>query len=80
MEKILKLGKLIEEKRIEQNLTQKDLASIAQISDTTLRMIEKGKPTVAIGNWVKVADILGMDITLIIKKMSDESRVQKPLV
>ena len=74
MEQLIKVGQQINKRREQLKLTQLDLAEITNLSDATIRSIEKGKPTVAIGNWVKVADILGMDIVLQTKKMSDETR------
>ena len=74
MEYLQKLGEQITQKREQLNLTQIDLASIAKLSDATIRFIEKGKPGVSISNWMKVAAILGMEISLQNKKMSDETR------
>jgi DNA-binding XRE family transcriptional regulator len=74
MEQITKLGKLITSRREQLRLTQLDLATIAGISDATVRFIEKGRPGVSIANWVKVANIVGLDFSLTTKKMSDERR------
>lgn len=74
MEQLIKVGQQINKRREQLKLSQLDLAEITNLSDATIRSIEKGKPTVAIGNWVKVADILGMDIVLQTKKMSNETR------
>jgi transcriptional regulator with XRE-family HTH domain len=74
MEQIIKLGKQITNRREQLKLTQLDLATIAGISDATVRFIEKGRPGVSIANWVKVANIVGLDLTLTTKKMSDEKR------
>ena len=74
MEQLIKLGLQINKRREQLKLSQLDLAEITNLSDATIRSIEKGKPTVAIGNWVKVADVLGLDLVLQTKKMSDETR------
>lgn len=74
MEQLIKLGLQINKRREHLKLSQLDLAEITNLSDATIRSIEKGKPTVAIGNWVKVADVLGIDLVLQTKKMSDETR------
>ena len=74
MEQLTKLGQQINKRREQLKLSQWDLAEITQLSDATIRSIEKGRPTVAIGNWVKVADVLGIDVVLQTKKMSDETR------
>jgi DNA-binding XRE family transcriptional regulator len=77
MEQLIKLGKQIANRREQLRLTQLDIAAIAGISDTTVRFIEKGKPGVSIANWVKVAGIVGLDLNLTTKKMSDEMRRNK---
>ncbi len=74
MEKLMKLGQQMMERREQLRLSQLDIAGIAGISDTTLRNIERGKPTVAFIHWINVADILGLDFTLMNKKMSDATR------
>ena len=77
MEQLIKLGKQIANRREQLRLTQLDIAAIAGISDATVRFIEKGRPGVSIANWVKVADIVGLDLSLTTKKMSDEMRKNK---
>lgn len=77
MEQLIKLGKQITNRREQLRLTQLAIASIAGISDTTVRFIEKGKAGVSIANWVKVAGIVGLDLSLTTKKMSDEMRRNK---
>jgi transcriptional regulator with XRE-family HTH domain len=74
MEQLIKLGKQITSRREQLRLTQLDIAAIAGISEPTVRYIEKGRPGVSIANWVKVATIVGLDLALTTKKMSDERR------
>jgi len=74
MEQLIKLGQQINKRREQLRLTQWDMAEITQLSDATIRAIEKGKPTVAMGNWIKVADVLGLEVVLQAKRMSDETR------
>ncbi len=68
MEQLIKLGKQIANRREQLRQTQLDIAAIAGISDATVRFIEKGRPGVSIANWVKVADIVGLDLSLTTKK------------
>jgi transcriptional regulator with XRE-family HTH domain len=77
MDKLIKLGKQITGRREQLKLTQLDIAAIAGISEPTVRYIEKGRPGVSIANWLKIADIVGLDLTLTTKKMSDETKVNK---
>jgi transcriptional regulator with XRE-family HTH domain len=74
MEHLINLGKQITVRREQLKLTQLDLAAIAGISDATVRFIEKGRTGVSIANWIKVANIVGLDFSLTTKKMSDEKR------
>jgi DNA-binding XRE family transcriptional regulator len=71
MDILIKLGLQITKRREVLKLTQQDVAAATGISDTTVRFIEKGKPGVAIANWIKVADMLGLEIQVLNKKMSD---------
>ncbi len=79
MENLIKLGKQIESRRVQLKLTQLDIAAIVGISDNTVRFIEKGRPGVSISNWIKVAGIVGFDLSLTTKKMSDEMRRSKTI-
>jgi DNA-binding XRE family transcriptional regulator len=79
MEQLIKLGKQVANRREQLRLTQLDIAAIASISDATVRFIEKGKPGVSIANWLKVAGIVGLDLSLTTKKMSDEMRRNKTI-
>lgn len=67
-------GRKIVLQREKLGLTQMDLASLCELSDLTIRNIERGKEGTAIGNWLNVADKLGMKFELTIKNMIDEKR------
>jgi transcriptional regulator with XRE-family HTH domain len=62
------IGKQIKERRGTLGITQPDLAEMADISINTLYKIEtgQGNPTVKVLN--KIAEILGMELTLTVKK------------
>jgi transcriptional regulator with XRE-family HTH domain len=62
------IGKQIKERRDTLGITQPDLAEMAGISINTLYKIEtgQGNPTVKVLN--KIAEILGMELTLTVKK------------
>jgi len=62
------IGKQIKERRGTLGITQPDLAEMAGISINTLYKIEtgQGNPTVKVLN--KIAEILGMELTLTAKK------------
>ncbi len=72
MDELIKLGQQITKRRELLKLTQQEVAAVTSLSDTTVRFIEKGKPGVAIANWMKVADMLGLELQVLNKKMSDD--------
>jgi DNA-binding XRE family transcriptional regulator len=74
MENLTFFGTQIIKRREQLRLNQTDLALIVGLSDKTVRAIEKGNTTVAIKNWILVANAVGLEINLAIKKMSDETR------
>jgi transcriptional regulator with XRE-family HTH domain len=56
------VGTEIARARRERRLTQADLAQRAGISQSTLRSVEQGSPTVAIGIVFELASLLGLDL------------------
>ena len=72
MEHLKKLGEQITKRRELLSLTQKDVATAVNLSNTTIQFIERGRPGVSIANWIKVADLLGLEIQVLNKKMSAE--------
>ncbi len=59
------LGKLIQQTRKSQNLTQKQLAALCGVGERFIVDLEKGKATCAIDKALKIAQMLG--VTLISK-------------
>jgi DNA-binding XRE family transcriptional regulator len=74
MEDLKYYGQQIAKNREQLKFSQQDVAQIAGLSDTTVRFIERGKATVSIANWIKVASIVGLNFSLHTKRMSDEAR------
>jgi y4mF family transcriptional regulator len=62
------LGEAIKIRRKELDITQPHLAELAQISINTLYKLEKGQgnPTLDVIN--KLAEVLGMELTIHVKK------------
>jgi DNA-binding XRE family transcriptional regulator len=73
-EKLTAWGNLLEKQRERLGITQFELAQLTQLSDLTIRNIEKGKGSTSLTNWLKVCDVLGYNFDLHIKRMSDEGR------
>ena len=65
---VSEIGKQIKERRDTLGITQPDLAEMADVSVNTLYKIETGQanPTVKVLN--KIAEILGMELNLTVKK------------
>ncbi len=65
---LVEIGKKIRERRNTLRITQPHLAEMAGISESTLYKIENGKanPTIKVLN--QIAEILGLEITLDVKK------------
>lgn len=68
MSGIQEIGKIIQERRGQLRITQKHLADMADIGINTLYMIETGQANPTLESLQRIADILGMEIILQIKK------------
>ena len=62
------LSKIIRERRKLLSITQEDLAELAGISLRTLKSIETGKTNPTFETINKIAEVLGLQILLEIKK------------
>ena len=69
MESIRKIGYLIQQRRDHMRITQQQLADMADIGINTLYKIETGQANPTLKSLQKITDILGMEITLQIKKV-----------
>ncbi len=54
------LGLRLKEARIRSRQTQDELGARIGVSRQTLARMEKGDPTVSIGNWITASSILGL--------------------
>ncbi len=63
------LGKSIKKRRQELKITQSHLASLAEISKNTLYKLERGQSNPTLDVISKLADVLGMEIKLEVKKV-----------
>lgn len=66
---VSELGKIIKERRKILRVTQPHLAELAEISVNTLSKLERGQNNPTINIITKIADIIGMELTLQIKKV-----------
>ena len=65
------IGKTIRDRRNELNITQPHLAELAQISTNTLYKIERGQGNPSLNVLNKLAEVLGMEIILQVKKNAE---------
>ncbi|WP_424495316.1 helix-turn-helix domain-containing protein [Salinimicrobium sp. GXAS 041] len=69
MEAIAHIGRLIQQRRDHMRITQEQLAEMADIGIITLYKIETGKANPTLQSLQKITDVLGLEITLQIKKI-----------
>ncbi|WP_215224469.1 helix-turn-helix domain-containing protein [Echinicola shivajiensis] len=68
---INEIGNSIRERRKMLGITQPDLAEMAQISINTLYKIERGEANPSVRVLNKIANILGLEISIAVKKVTD---------
>lgn len=66
------LIKIIKERRKTLKITQEDLAELAEVSLRTLKQFESGKGNPTLKTLEKLAEVLGLEIRLEIKKINFE--------
>lgn len=64
------IANFIVNRRDRLKITQQDLSDLSGVSLRTVKSIEKGNVSYAISNLQKIANALGMEVELVIKKMS----------
>ncbi len=69
MAAIEQIGQMIQQRRDHLRITQKQLAEIADIGINTLYKIETGQANPTLESLQRITDILGMEITLQVKKV-----------
>ena len=62
------LGETIKNRRKELGITQPHLAELAKVSTNTLYKLERGKGNPSLEVLNKLAEVLGMELTLEVKK------------
>ncbi len=62
------VGNSIKERRKTLRVTQLQLAELAEISVNTLYKIERGQANPTLDTLTKIADVLGMEVCLQVKK------------
>ncbi len=58
------LGALLRKYRQEKNMTQLDIAGLANTGNRFIGELEKGKPTVQLHLVLKILDLLGLEVVI----------------
>lgn len=66
---IREIGTYFRERRQVLGITQPDLAEMAQVSINTLYKLERGEANPSVKVLNKLAEILGLELTLSVKKL-----------
>jgi len=74
MNEFTDISKKIKFRRKFLNYTQKDISELTGLSERTIRSIENGEGNTSIFYWYKILDVLGLEMKILIKPMSDETR------
>lgn len=74
MEQLKELAKMVRSRRGYLKYTQTDIAELTGLTDRTIRAIESGGGGTAIQSWAKILDVLGLELKVQIKPLSDETR------
>ncbi len=56
------------------NYTQKDMSELTGLSERTIRSVENGEGSTSIASFIKILDVLGLEISIQFKPMSNETR------
>lgn len=67
----MNIEKKIKDRRTVLNITQQELSEISGIGLRTIIKIENGKGNPSLDTLSQIADVLGMEVTLQIKKIGD---------
>jgi DNA-binding XRE family transcriptional regulator len=73
MQNLPDLTKKIKARREQLGYTQTDLAELTGVGIKTIRSIETGQANTGIMFWLKIADVLGLEMKIQFKPMSDET-------
>jgi DNA-binding XRE family transcriptional regulator len=65
------IGKIIQQRRTELSLLQEDLAEMTGITTKTIYLIENGKGNPSLTTLGKLLEVLGLEIKVAIKKVTE---------
>lgn len=62
------IGSLLQSRRVALSMNQEDLAELTGITTKTIYLIENGKGNPSLATIEKILDVLGLDLSVHIKK------------
>jgi len=74
MPEFIDIANKIKHRRKFLGYTQADMAELTGISQRSIRAIENGEGSTSIISWHKLLDVLGLEMKIQFKPMSDEAR------
>jgi transcriptional regulator with XRE-family HTH domain len=54
--------------------TQKDITELTGLSERTIRSVESGEGSTSIESFIKILEVLGMEVNIQLKSMNDATR------
>ena len=72
-----KIADIIKRRRIDLSLSQQDLSEMSEVALRTVNALETGKVSINLKNLAAIADVLGLELQLGLKKRlsGDETQV-----
>jgi y4mF family transcriptional regulator len=67
---VQRIGQAIQHRRKELKITQSNLSELAGIGANSLSRIEKGETNPRLATLEKIADVLGMELKIEVKKLN----------
>lgn len=64
-----RIANIIKNRRLELSLSQQDVSEMSQVALRTVNALESGNASVNLKNLVAIADVLGLEISLELKKL-----------
>lgn len=64
-----KIASIIKARRIELSLSQQDLSEMSEVALRTVNALESGKASINLKNLAAIADVLGLELQLNLKKL-----------
>ena len=69
---INKLIEIIKNRRVDLNVNQEELAQLSGVGLRTIKQFESGKGNPTLSTISQIADVLGLELGLVVKKMNNE--------